>query len=154
MIKKKTTYTLIKKDVPEMKGRRVVTDARVGGEKLVYQRVTMPFKVKNILGLFNITVPLMFYRKRSGGIGVDREIDTVIYLRPYKKNWALKKDREPFHLWGKKEHPLTNIWVELEYDYEDITRSTPLIRTRLDDNENILLIKFLRKHEEKFTIIN
>lgn len=151
MIKEKSTYSLIKKDIPEIKGRRIISDARVGGEKLVYKRVSYPVRVWNIFNLFTITIPLVLYRKRTGGIGLEINTSTIAFLRPYKKNWAKKKDMEPFHLWGKKEHPLTNIWVELEYDYQDNIKSTPLLKTRIEDH---ILIKFLRQHDEKFTIIN
>jgi hypothetical protein len=149
-MKKKITYTLIKKDIPSIKGRHILHDVRVGGEKLVYKRVTIPIQQIRFFNLFTISVPLLLYKKIKGGIGLDVTTEKVVFLRPYKKNWAHRKERLPFHLWGKKEHPLTNIWLELEYDYEDIINSSPLIKTRIED---ITLIKFLRQHEEKFTIV-
>lgn len=151
MRKTKHTYSLIKQDIPTIVGKRIVSDARVGGEKLVYKRVSYPVRVWKFFNLFTIHVPLVLYRKRNGSIGIDVNTSTIAFLRPYKKNWAKKKDKEPFHLWGKKEHPLTNIWVELEYDYQDNIKSTPLIKTRIEDHT---LIKFLRQHDQKFTVIN
>lgn len=151
MIKTKSIYTLIQGDIPIIKGKHIISDVRVGGEKLVYKRVSYPVRTYNILNLFTITIPLVLYRKKTGGIALDITTENVVYLRPYKKNWKQRKDRLPFHLWGKKDHPLTNIWVELEYDYEDIMKKTPLIKTRIEDQ---FLIKFLRQHEEKFELIN
>lgn len=151
MIKTKTTYSLIKGDIPIIKGKRIVSDVRVGGEKLVYKRVSYPIRVWKIFNLLTVHIPLVLCRKKNGKIGLDINISTVAFLRPYKKNWAKKKEKEPFHLWGKKEHPLTNIWVELEYDYEDNIKSTPLIKARIEDHK---LIKFLRQHDQKFTLIN
>ena len=151
MIKTKNIYTLISGDIPIVKGKKILSDVRVGGEKLVYKRVSYPIRLYNFFDLFTITVPLVLYRKRTGGISIDVSTSTVVYLRPYKKNWAHRKDKLPFHLWGKKDYPLTNIWVELEYDYEDIMKSTPLIKTRIEDHS---LIKFLRQHEEKFVLVN
>lgn len=151
MLQKKNVYTLIKKDVPEMKGKHIISDAGVGGEKLVYKRVTYPVKVRTFFNRWKIIIPLVLYRKIRGGIALDIETSTVIFLRPYKKNWAVKKDKEPFHKWGKKEYPFTNIWVELEFDYTDITKVIPIIKTQIEDHS---LIKLLREHEEKFTIIN
>jgi len=150
-MKKKEIYTLIRKDIPIVRGKHIISDARVGGEKLVYNRVTYPICILNVFDLFKINVPLILYKKIKGGIGIDIKKDTVVFLRPYKKNWAAKKDRLPFHLWGKKEHPLTNIWLELEFDYQDIMKGTPIIKTRIDNHS---LIKFLRQHEEKFVLIN
>jgi hypothetical protein len=149
MIKMKEVYTLIKKDVPEVTGRHIVSDARVGGIKLVYKRVSYPIKYYTI-SKFTFTIPLVLYRKRSGGIGLNITKSMVVYLRPYKKNWTTSRNRLPHNLWGKKEHPLTNIWVELLCDYEDIMKSMPIIKTRIDDQ---LIIKFLRQVDEKFTII-
>lgn len=151
MIKNKTTYTLIKGDIPIIKGKCIISDARVGGEKLVYKRVSYPVHIYKLFNRLTIHIPLVLGRKRNGKIGLEVETSTIVFLRPYKKNWAKKKDKEPFHLWGKKEHPLTNIWVELEYDYQDNIKSTPLIKARIEDHT---LIKFLRQHDQKFTVIN
>jgi len=86
---------------------------------------------------------------------LDIETDKVIYLRPYKKNWSErrknKRDTVPFHLWGKKDHPLTNMWLELVLDYEDIMRGFPIMKNTVEDQT---LIKFLRQHKEKFSLIN
>lgn len=150
-MKNKVTYTLLRKDIPSIKGKHILHDVRVGGEKLVYKRVTMPIQQIKVFNLFTISIPLILYRKLNGGIGIDITTEKVVFLRPYKKNWSNKKERLPFHLWGKKEHPLTNIWLELEYDYEDIISSSPLIKARVED---LTLIKFLRQHEETFKIIN
>jgi hypothetical protein len=149
MIKTKEVYTLIKKDVPEVTGKTIVSDARVGGIKLVYKRVSYPIKYYTVFNKV-FTIPLVLYRKRTGGIGINITKSKVVYLRPYKKNWTTSRNRLPHHLWGKKGHPLTNIWVELLFDYEDIIKSMPLIKTRIDDQ---LIIKFLRQVDEKFTII-
>lgn len=134
-----------------MKGKNVISDARVGGEKLVYQRVSYSVQVIKPFNLFTVMIPLLLYRNINGKIELKKETTKVAYLRPYKKNWAPKKDRLPFHEWGKKEHPLTNIWVELEFDYKDIVSQMPIIKSRVEDQS---LIKFLRQHEEKFTVIN
>jgi hypothetical protein len=142
MIKTKALYTLTKSDIPTIKGKRVISDAKVGGEKLVYQRETSPILTFSIFKK-QVSFPLI-------PIKGEKKVETIVYLRPYKNNWSKKKDRLPFHLWGKKEHPLTNLWLELEYDYQDITKSYPVAKSRVEDHS---IIKHLRQHAEKFSII-
>lgn len=142
MIKTKALYTLTRSDIPTIKGKRVVSDAKVGGEKLVYKREISPILIISIFNL-QVTLPLI-------PVKGEKKVETVVYLRPYKNNWSKKKDRLPFHLWGKKEHPLTNLWVELEFDYQDITKSFPIVKARVEDHS---IIKNLRQHAEKFSII-
>lgn len=149
----KEVYTLIKKDVPDIKGKTIITDARVGGEKLVYKRVSYPVNKIILFNKYTIMVPLLLYRKIMGGFGLDIITKEVVCFRPYKKIWTSRNKRskkEPFNLWGKKDHPLTNMWLELEYDYEDIYKKSPLIKTRIEDQS---LINFLRQHEENFYLI-
>ena len=152
----KIEYILIDKAIPTIKGKQIYHDVRVGGEKLVYKTVSYPVNIYKLFDKFTITIPLLFYRKKSNGIGIDKTESKVVYLRPYKKNWAPKrrpdgsKEKKPFHLWGKKDHPLTNIWIELEYDYEDIIKSIPIIKETVIDD---VLIKFLRQHKDKFYLI-
>lgn len=148
----KSVYTLIKKDVPKIKGKHILSDARVGGEKLVYERVSYPIFIWLLFNLFKIHIPLVLHKKKFGGIGINlKKKETVVYLRPYKKNWTKKKERLPFCLWGKKDHPLTNIWLELEYDFEDIMKKIPLMKSQVEDHS---LIKFLRQHKENFILIS
>lgn len=148
MIKIKEVYTLIKKDIPEIRGKNIISDARVGGEKLVYKRKSFPVRIYQFYFL-KIVIPLIVYRKRAGGLGLDITTSEVVYFRPYKKNWSHRKNKLPFHLWGKKDHPLTNIWTELEFDYQDIMKEYPVIKTRIEDHS---LIKILRQHDEKFVL--
>lgn len=155
MTKRITKYTLLKKDVPKMKGKTILSDARVGGEKLVYSTISYPISTITLFNRYTVHIPLVLYRKDYGGIGIDLVKEVKVFYRPYKKHWVKKvegqKIRVPFHLWGKKEHPLTNIWVQLAFDYKDIYSNWPVIEKEI---ENHILIKFLRQHEEQFNIIN
>ena len=153
-MKTKIKYTLLEKSIPVIKKNSIVYDARVGGEKLIYQKTTTNFTTINIGKLFSIDIPLIFKMNKKGKISRNIIKEKIIFLRPYKNYWNKDGKRDkwlPFHQWGKKEHPLTNIWLEMLFDFTDIMKQTPVIKSCVDDP---IIIKFLRQHEEEFTIIN
>jgi hypothetical protein len=140
-MKEKTIYTLIKSDID---------DAKVGGDKLIYNRVTYPVLLLNLY-YFKVAIPLLLHEKKTGGLGIDIKKETVIYYRPYKSLWDTKRNHLPYHLWGKKNNRYTNMWLELEFDHQDIYKRSPIIKTRIDDQT---LIKLLQKHTAKFVLYN
>ena len=139
--KTKSKFSLIKSDIPEIQGQNVIRDVQVGGEKLVYN--VTHYLVNQIIVLgFTINIPLFNEKPRH---------EKRVFLRPYKKNWAHKRKRLPFHEWGKSTKPLTNIWVELENDYMDNIKSLPILKVKIEDQ---ILIDHLKNHETKFTLFS
>lgn len=137
-IKKKVTYKLIKKDIPLICNNVIRKDYNVGGIKLVYEIKTSLVKEYKLLGI-TIYIPTFS--------GILKE--TRIFLRPFKKDWNKERNRLPTNFWGKKFHPLTNLWLELAYDYEDIYKETPLMKEEIRNHN---LIKLLRHSTDKFSI--
>lgn len=138
IIKKKVTYELIKKDIPTILNNVVRKDCNVGGIKLVYKIKTSLVKEYNFLGTI-IYIPTFS--------GILKE--TRIFLRPFKEEWDTERNRLPTNFWGKKSHPLTNLWLELAYDYENIHEETPLFKEEIRNHN---LIKLLRHNTNKFSI--
>lgn len=142
-------YILLKKDVPTIKGKHVIIDAKVGGEKLVYKRIRYSVNVIKI-GTLEIKIPSMVYWLKELGAPVHDNTDTVVFLRPFKKTWDnSERPRVSYDEWGKKDHPLTNIWLIIQFDYKDISQTVPLIKEYVEDAK---LKKLLRQKVEKFNI--
>ena len=136
-MKIKLEYRLIKKVAPLIEFNRLVVDSGVGGLKLTYE--VKHFKIYNLLGL-NITALFPF------------RVTKEVYLKPYKKAWDVKRNRLPKNYWGKKNSPMTGIWVKLKKDYKPIRRGTVpmLIDKHIKDHA---FIRYLNKGTEHFFII-
>ena len=142
-------YVLLKKDSPTIKGKHVIFDAKVGGEKLVYKRIRYSINVFKI-GNLEIKIPSMVYWLKEFGAPVSNNTDTIVFLRPFKKTWDnSERPRVSYDEWGKKDHPLTNIWLIIQFDYTDISQTVPLIKEYVEDAK---LKKLLRQKAEKFII--
>ena len=145
----KQQFSLIKRDIPTIKGKKVVIDAKVGGEKLVYKRICYPARLFKF-GSVEIEIPGLVFWLSELGFPVHKSTDTVVFLRPFKTTWDnSNQPRVSYEEWGKKEHPLTNIWLILVSDYKDISHTMPLIKEYV---ENAKLKKLLRQKVEKFII--
>ena len=133
----KLEYTLIKQVAPIIKQNKIVVDGGVGGLKLTYQ--VNYFKIHKILG-FNVVGLFPFKTK------------VEVYLKPYKKVWDTKRNRLPKNYWGKKNSPLTGIWVRLKHDYKPVKRGTiPFHIDQFITNHDF--IRYLNKGTEHFSII-
>ena len=108
-------FELIKSQVPEVRGRNVITDSNVGGTKNTYKIYRCRFITTKLpLGrTFTFSLP----RKYLG---------TKSLLRPYQSVWNPKERRLDAPYWGKG--PLLNLWLVLSNDYdkfEDIVALLP-----------------------------
>lgn len=84
---------LIDSKVPEVRGKKVITDSNVGGIKNTYK--------------------IYLVRKYLW----DKLIGTKTFWRPYQDVWNKKEHRIPAPYWGKG--PLLNLWLVLSNDYEN-----------------------------------
>lgn len=135
----KDVYTLIKSDVPEICDGEVVSDPGVGGIKLVYWKRRI--RVENVkIGPISITYPTKFYKRVK-----------VTFLRPYKDKWDTQRKRLPRNYWGKKNNPLTNMWIVVERDYTKWSGSMVRFKDQVTDHT---FIKNLKSIEESFVIYN
>lgn len=139
-IKKKTVYRLKKKSIPSIHNNQIRKGQKIGGIKLIYSAITSivkEYKWKNI----TIYVPTLTNNFR----------EEKIFLRPFKKNWSERRNQTSRNDWGKKDHPLMNLWIELKHDYDDINKVTPRLQTEIRDHN---FIKKLRNITDKFSIIS
>lgn len=133
-------YGLIKSDIPEIINKKtVMKDVNVGGIKLSY-------KVSTIKAL----VFKIFNKQYVVPISRPRNVETLTFLRPYKKIWDTGRNRLPKCLWGKKDDPLTNLWVELEIDYKDLDSGQILGKKEIRDTN---ITKYLSKNKQLFYIV-
>ena len=77
--------------------------------------------------------------------------ETKLLYKPYKNNWDTYRNRLSHDKWGKKNHPLTNIWIEIEKD--DIVLngiSIPVLKKEIGNN---IIRKYLGQLKT-FTLYN
>lgn len=132
-------YKLISSKIPIIEENKIINDCGVGGVKLVYQVKTYPLKS---LVLFNkvVRIPLLLKGKK----------ETKVFLKPYKKNLDKREIKLPSNFWGKKKHPLTRLWIELEKDYDNIIDSKPKVKKKLKET---LVFRNLQEQKNQFTLI-
>lgn len=135
----KKDYLLKSKQVPEVTKTRIIEDVGVGGIKLVYKVRTFYYKEIKIFGYL---IPLPWPCRIDFG--------TFIVLRPYKVRWDTERNRLPRNYWGKKDNPLTNMWIEVEYDYDNIDKDLVYYKDMITDHE---LIKYFKKHTDEFSVV-
>jgi hypothetical protein len=109
-------FKLIDSKVPDIKGKNIIVDSNVGGQKNTYKiyRITW------------IELPLF------GGVykvSPKRLVGTKTFWRPYQTVWDKKKHRVPAPYWGKG--PLLNLWLVLSNDYSDPSK----VRILLQDDD-------------------
>lgn len=133
-------YSLTKSDIPEIINKKtIVKDVNVGGIKLSYKVSTVKalvFKIFNKQYILPISKP--------------RNIENLTFLRPYKTVWDTGRNRLPKCLWGKKDDPLTNLWVELEIDYKDLNSGRVIGKREIRDTN---ITKHLSKNKQLFYIV-
>jgi hypothetical protein len=129
-------FVLIKKDIPIILNKKIIKGLHYGGEKLVYERTKYIYKYFYI---FNIKIKYVFSKTKP---------EVVVFLRPFKENWDRKNDRLSPNLWGKKEHPLTNIWCMMYKDYDNIRDNVYFKKVY----RNQKVISILKKHPINFII--
>jgi len=132
------TYTLIRKDIPVIEFGEVVSDPEVGGIKLVYWKRTMVCKELN-LGLFRITYPIYIYKRTK-----------IAFLKPFKEKWDTKRNRLDRCFWGKKDHPLTNMWIIVTPDYKKWSDTIVRFKDQIKDHK---IIAFLKSNAETFSTV-
>lgn len=101
-------YTLLKKQVPTINNKTIISGDEFGGIKLTYSVRLLTIKQVNIFGR---TFNYVAHRSKP---------KLAIFLRPFKKVWS--GHRLPPAQWGKKSHPLTRIWVKISSDYSDFNK--------------------------------
>jgi hypothetical protein len=89
-------FKLKKSYIPDLT-HETENDKLYGGVRLTYI-IWMVY----YFNIFNTHIP--YYSRRLG---------KKTFLRPYKKYWDKRKYRLPNVYWGKKNHPLTRLWVVL-----------------------------------------
>ncbi len=114
-------------------------DEVVGGVKLTYWCRTVSFKVIKVKW-FLIKVPIIkSVSKRK----------KLVFLRPLKQFWDNERNKLPLNFWGKKNDPMTNMWIKVHRDYKDINFDTVIFIEHIKDHS---LIKRLKEQSESFTI--
>lgn len=108
MIETEIKYVLKDSFHPTIEGKEVISGNEYGGIKLVYTEKTTTFRRINILNIFKFKWKLSVNSK------------DVIFLRPFKKHWDKKNNRLAPYLWGNKSKPLTNIWVKVNSNFDNI----------------------------------
>lgn len=104
-------FKLICSKVPVLKGKNIVTNSNVGGQKNTY----------NIYKLY--TSKFCKYLQLLGYQG--SYVGTKTFWRPYQTVWDKKEHRIPAPYWGKG--PLLNLWLVLSNDYEDPSKVKMLL---------------------------
>jgi hypothetical protein len=107
-------FKLIDSKVPVMKGRSVVTDSNVGGQKNTYE----------------------IYLVRPNWIW-DKYIGLKTFWRPYQTVWDKKGHRVHAPYWGKG--PLMNMWIVLSNDYADPSDQKALLQDD-DTTKHVTLV--------------
>ena len=143
-------YLLRKLDVPiidqnknvDRVSDKVTSDPGVGGLRLVYRVRRFHIKEFRLLG-YKVPVPW----------GVKVANFKRVFLRPFKHEWDTRKNKLKPNYWGKREDPLTNMWLEMPLDYSpeqyaDLTHR-PAPKAQIKNHE---FIKFLNKRIPEFTI--
>jgi len=116
---------------------------KVGGVKIVYRLRTYELYAIWNLRLFLIKVYNPFFYKE----------EIKVYLRPLKKLWDTSRGRLSRDRWGGNTKPLTNMWLELEYDFGLLSRtSIPILREEISNHSSIY--QHLKRATEEFFIIN
>ena len=135
-------FRLLKKDLPEIINKVVVQDdVNVGGIKLVYEVSLRDCFILNFFGRQRL-VELPSYKKSKKIIRV--------FLRPYKKLWSEKRDKKlPKNFWGKNDELLTQLWVELEFDYIDLQSAIIILTKEIRDTN---ITKHLSKTKNLFYV--
>ena len=138
-------FKLIDSQVPVIKGKKIITDANVGGTKNTYE-IRIVYKINIAWELFGIPIPQQVYHSRKLG--------TKTFWRPYQENWNKKGNRLHAPYWGKG--PLLNLWLVLSNDYADPSKVAVLL-TESDTTKHcctVLGIKFLSQELNKNLKLN
>lgn len=153
MVKTRTLYQLISAIKPKIVHNRIMFDPKVGGEKLVYKCITYPIHSFRVYNNCYIEIPgISYVLSVLLNIPMRGNTNTVVFLRPTKELWRdYEKKWTAIHEWGKKHYPLTNIWLEMSFDYHNIYKTLPIIKRKVEDQK---LKKLLRQNKIKFTINN
>jgi hypothetical protein len=96
----KYTFKLKKSYVPDLTQKKE-QDNTYGGIRLIYTIYKTYY-----ISLLGREVP--WFRLKLG---------KKTFLRPYKKFWDKRTYRLPYVYWGKKENPLTRLWIVIPNNY-------------------------------------
>ena len=127
----KTVYKLIHKEE--------AIEGKNHGLLLSYNVVKFPV-IPITVGNFNMHIPLLW--KRSN-------IKKITFFRPFKLSWDTHRKRLSREYWGKKNSPLTNLWLIMKVKTID-KNSIELAEKRLYDHD---VIRNLKIKSNKFYII-
>ena len=100
-------FKLIDSKVPVIKGKNIIVDSNVGGQKNTYR----------------------IYRCTPWIWTIHKYVGTKTFWRPYQTAWDKRKHRVPAPYWGKG--PLLNLWLVLSNDYSDPSK----VRILLQDDD-------------------
>lgn len=140
-------FKLIDSQVPVIKGKKIITDANVGGTKNTY-KIYLELRM-----VFDLKIPL-FGLRYIDPVYYNRYIGTKTFWRPYQENWNKKGNRLHAPYWGKG--PLLNLWLVLSNDYADPSKVAVLL-TESDTTKHcctVLGIKFLSQELNKNLKLN
>lgn len=153
MAQTKTLYKLIEETCPIIVQNSIRFDPKVGGEKLVYKCVTYSIHKVRLYNNCYVEIPgIIYILSVLLSIPIRNNTNTVVFLRPTKELWKdYNEKRTPIDQWGKRDYPLTNIWLEMDFDYTNIYKTVPRIKTKVEDQT---LKKLLRQHKKQFTFNN
>lgn len=135
-------YKLIKACKPEIIKGKIIKDANVGGVKLTYEVSMSKYLVFDLFKR-RIKIPL---KKIPYS---DPELGKRTYLRPYKTFLDTSRGKWPKCLWGNNSEPLTNLWIELELDYNSLVDGFAVLKKEI---RNTNVTKHLLKASEVFYV--
>lgn len=135
-------FELIKACVPEIVKGKIIKDVNVGGVKLTY-KVSMVKLL--ILDLFKHRIRITLKKYKYA----DPELSKRTYLRPYKTFLDTSKGKWAKCLWGSNAEPLTNLWIELELDYNSLQDGFALLKQEI---RNTNITKHLLKASKLFYV--
>lgn len=141
MIIKKERYILLSKSIPIISNNKITYDPNVGGEKLVYKKQIVHYKIFTLFGK-RVEIPIKANSPAN-----------VTFTKPFKTYWDKRANRVSHNLWGKVGHPLTRFWCKMSGNYDCIKGDyikNKIKRVQMYRSQRV--IKILDSHPKKFTI--
>lgn len=139
LINKKLLYILVNVSRPIIVNNKFMFhDNRKGGELLQYNI----YEVKTI-NIFN-SVFVIHNTKYV--------VDNKYFFRPLKRDWNRNSYKISKIYWGKKNHLLTNYWLEVDSNFKDIFSINKEELKKFKQCKDKKLINNLNSHKEEFLI--
>ena len=138
-LKKGYLFKLIDFSEPLLKDNRMIYDNKVGG-------VILKYKVKDVIYVTLFKKERILYTRTTMGI--------YGFFNPLKFYWRKDAYKISKIYWGRKNNPLTNLWLEVYPEFKDINSIALSELKKIKQCLNRPLIKHLSSRDEFFIISN